>query len=205
MKILIADDDQASRHLLEITLSAAGYEVQSTSDGEAAWRALQMPDAPPLAVLDWNMPRMSGVEVCRNVRTLQRSLYIIMLTANDDRDKVVEGLTAGADDYVTKPFNRDELRARIRTGERISTLQQALAGRVAELEVALAKVKRLQGLLPLCAWCKQIRDDQGYWLDLEQYIVGHSDATFTHGICPQCLQTQRDEIKTYLEKHRRLS
>ena len=96
---------------------------------------------------------------------------------------------------MTKPFDRQELRARTRVGERIVTLQQILADRVKELEAALASVKQLQGLFPICGWCKKIRDDGNYWHSVEQYIADRSDARFTHGICPDCLKKQIDQLK----------
>jgi DNA-binding response OmpR family regulator len=95
-------------------------------------------------------------------------------------------LTAGADDYIIKPFDRAELKARISTGERILRLQAELAARVKELELALANVKLLQGLLPICCYCKKIRNDQNYWQQVDSYIADHSEAQFTHGICPEC-------------------
>jgi DNA-binding response OmpR family regulator len=153
---------------------------------------LSQPDAPSLAVLDWMMPGMDGAEVCRRARSLgaDRLLYIILLTAKGRKEDIVQGLTAGADDYVIKPFDRSELKARINVGERILRLQAELAARVKELELALANVKLLQGLLPICCYCKKIRNDQNYWQQVDTYISDHSEAQFTHGICPEC----RDKI-----------
>ena len=109
----------------------------------------------------------------------------------------LKGLTAGADDYMTKPFDRAELKARINAGERILRLQAELAARVKELELALANVRLLQGLLPICCYCKKIRNDQNYWQQVDTYIADHSEAQFTHGICPEC----RDKIvKPELER-----
>ena len=116
-------------------------------------------------------------------------MYLILLTGNQDQKDVVAGLESGADDYITKPFSWDELRARLRIGSRIVGLQQTLAARVDELQEALANVKRLSGLLPICAYCKRIRNNQDYWMQVEQYLAEHSEAEFSHGICPECLQT----------------
>ena len=108
------------------------------------------------------------------------------MTAKVRTRDIVTGLEAGADDYIVKPFNREELRARVRVGVRMLELQAILADRVRELEDALVRVKQLQGLLPICSYCKKVRDDRNYWQQVEAYIEGHSDAKFTHGICPEC-------------------
>ena len=112
------------------------------------------------------------------------SLYVILLTARDARADVVAGLDAGADDYLIKPFDLEELRARVQVGRRLVALQDRLADRVAELQEALTKVKQLNGLLPICAYCKRIRTDQNYWEQVEHYVAEHSEAQFSHGICP---------------------
>jgi DNA-binding response OmpR family regulator len=196
---LIAEDDAVSRRLLEATLTKWGYEVIATSDGLQALEVLCQPDAPSLAILDWMMPGMDGAEVCLKAREMaaDRSLYIILLTAKGRKEDVVEGLTAGADDYIVKPFDRSELKARMNAGERILRLQAELSSRVKELELALTNVKLLQGLLPICCYCKKIRNDQNYWEQVDSYISDHSEAQFTHGICPDC----RDKIvKPELER-----
>ena len=199
MRILIAEDDAVSRRLLEATLGKWGYEVIVTTDGLQALEVLRQPEAPSLAILDWMMPGLDGAEVCLKAREMAagRRLYIILLTAKGRKEDIVEGLTAGADDYVVKPFDRAELKARIAVGERILRLQAELAARVKELELALANVKLLQGLLPICCYCKKIRNDQNYWQQVDSYVADHSEAQFTHGICPDC----RDKIvKPELER-----
>ncbi|MDB5384840.1 MAG: copR, partial [Planctomycetaceae bacterium] len=165
MRILIAEDDAISRRMLETNLNKWGYEVVSTSDGKAACQILLGENSPQLALLDWMMPEMDGVEVCRTIRGTPSIMppYLILLTSKSTKGSVVEGLNSGADDYVTKPFDRDELNARLRVGRRILELQAGLAQRVLELEGALGQVKQLQGLLPICCYCKKIRDDQNYW------------------------------------------
>jgi len=199
MKILIAEDDLVSRKMLEATLNRWGYDIVITSDGEAAWKALQEPDAPRLAILDWMMPGLDGVDVCRNARARQGAepTYIILLTAKGNKADIVDGLQAGADDYVVKPFDRDELRARVQAGVRIVELQTALAERVRQLEDAVARVKTLQGLLPICSYCKRVRNDGDYWQQVESYVSDHSDARFSHGICPDCYENVvRPQLKT---------
>jgi CheY-like chemotaxis protein len=187
-RVLVAEDDPVSRRLLESTLRRWGYELTVTEDGEEAWRLLRAADAALLAVLDWMMPGLDGVEICRRVRSLGSPTppYVILLTAKTRRQDVVEGLEAGADDFIGKPFDRDELRARLAVGARVLALQRRLADRVRELEAAMGRVKQLQGLLPMCAYCKKIRDDRNYWQQVEEYVSAHSDAQFSHGICPDC-------------------
>jgi phosphoserine phosphatase RsbU/P len=203
VKVLIAEDDIVSCRLLETTLTKWGYEVVVTCDGLQALAAIQGTDAPPLAILDWMMPGLDGIEVCRRARSMHSPTppYLILLTAKGRREDVITGLEAGANDYVTKPFNREELRARIRVGMRIVELQHSLADRVHALEEALASVKQLQGLLPICSYCKKIRDDQNYWQQVENYISQHSAAQFSHSICPDCYEHL---VKPELDQLRRL-
>lgn len=201
MRILIAEDDPVSRHLLEVTLPSWGYEVQVAGDGRTACQALEVADPPKLALLDWMLPEMDGLQICRRVRSTQagRAIYIILLTARARKEDVIAGLDGGADDYITKPFDRDELRARLRAGGRIVELQSSLAERMAELQDSVARVKQLRGLLPMCAWCKKVRDDQDYWQEVECYVAAHSDARFTHGICPGCMEEAKARLKAGLE------
>lgn len=204
MRILIAEDDAVSRRVLEATLVKWGYDVVVTTDGQQALDALKQPDAPSLAVLDWMMPGLDGSEVCRRIREAigGRLLYVLLLTAKGNKEDIVEGLTAGADDYVVKPFDRAELQARLNVGERILRLQAELAKRVNELELALSKVNLLQGLLPICCYCKKIRDDQNYWQQVEGYIAEHSEAQFTHAICPSCREKiVEPELKRLRNEH----
>jgi DNA-binding response OmpR family regulator len=191
MKILIAEDDFTSRRILEILLLQWGYEVIVTSDGVEAWEVLQKEDAPPLVILDWMMPGKDGREICSLIRAKQKSEinhYVILLTSKSFKEDIVTAFDAGADDYITKPFDREELKARIKVGERIVSLQAALAKQVKELQEALNHIKTLQGILPICSYCKKIRDDGNYWQLLENYISTHSMAQFSHSICPDCYQ-----------------
>lgn len=190
MKVLIAEDDVVSRRMLQVFLMRWGYQVVVANDGAEAWRVLESGDPPRLAIIDWMMPVMDGIEICRRLREAQQALpaYIILLTARGGNEDIVRGLDAGADDYIVKPFNREELRARVRVGVRILELQNSLVGRVGELERAMDGVKQLQGLLPICCYCKKIRDDQNYWQQVEGYISKHSEAQFSHGVCPDCFE-----------------
>ena len=199
MRILIAEDDLVSRKMLEATLTRWGYEVLVTCDGQAALQALTGPDAPRVAILDWMMPSLDGVDVCRRVRegSVAQPPYVILLTAKGNKEDIVSGLEAGADDYIIKPFDREELRARLQAGLRIITLQNQLAARVRELEEAITRIRTLQGLLPICSYCKRVRNDGDYWQQVESYISDHSDARFSHGICPDCYESVvRPQLQT---------
>jgi DNA-binding response OmpR family regulator len=206
MKILVAEDQTISRHILEASLRKWGYEVKGVEDGARAWEILQGEEAPQLAILDWLMPGMDGIEICRQIRLRPQTqpVYIILLSARSGQEDKIHGLEAGADDYITKPFDRDELRARVQVGIRVLELQSALAHRVRQLEEALSRVKQLQGLLPICSYCKKIRNDRNYWQQVEGYISERSEAQFSHGICPECyaqyVQPELDRLQSITEK-----
>ena len=182
MRILIADDDRLSTVMLGRTLEQWGFEVAVAHDGAAAWDAIVGAKPPALAILDWMMPQIDGIELCRRVRatSLPSPVYLILLTARNSQADLVAGLEAGADDYLTKPFDPDELRARIHVGRRTLAL--------------IANIKRLTGLLPICSYCKRIRSDHDYWEQVESYITEHTDALFTHGICPSCMAKVMAEL-----------
>jgi diguanylate cyclase (GGDEF)-like protein len=147
LKILIAEDESVSRRVLKMTLESWGHEVVEACDGAVAWQLLQSDAAPRLAILDLAMPEMDGITVCRRVRQQATPVYIILLTANDSKRDMVAGLEAGADDYLTKPFDGDELRARVDVGSRVIELQRNLAQRVAELEQVLGELRQAQETL----------------------------------------------------------
>src|SRR6266566_2547453 len=201
MKILIAEDDPISRLVLTTNLTNWGHEVVPVVNGLEAWEILRQTDAPRIAILDWMMPEMEGPEVCRRLRLLNTDIapYVILLTARQGVEEVVSGIAAGADDYLTKTYNRDELQVSLKVGARMIELQTKLADRVAQLQQALEHVKRLEGIIPICGYCKKIRDDQDYWQNVESYVATHSEAEFSHGICPSCfeqiVQPQIDSFK----------
>ncbi len=149
MKILIAEDETVSRRVLRMTLESWGHEVVEACDGSVAWEVLQSASAPKLAILDLNMPEIDGIGVCRRVRRVpsQTPVYLILLTAKSGKPDIVAGLEAGADDYVIKPFDSEELHARVEVGIRIVELQRSLAQRVEELEQALSQLKQAQETL----------------------------------------------------------
>lgn len=189
LDVLVAEDEPVSRHLLEKSLRQWGYHPVVCPDGLEALAVLRSDNAPRIAILDWVMPGMDGVDICRAIRDNATATqpYLILLTARVRSEDIVQGLRAGADDYITKPVAREEFEARLQVASRIVGLQQRLSDRVSELEKALTRVRQLHGLLPICAYCKRIRDDQNYWNQVETYIAEHTDVQFSHGICPTCL------------------
>jgi DNA-binding response OmpR family regulator len=198
MRILVAEDEEFNRSLLTRALTKWGHEVLEATDGGEAWEKLRSPDPPNLVVLDWIMPVMDGLDLVSKIRGSSTSedlyTYVIMLTQKGQKEEIIQGLDAGADDYITKPYDPDELRVRIRSGERLINLHSQLRNTNMELQEALDKVKTLSGLLPICSWCKKVRDDKGYWRQIENYIREHSSAEFSHSICPECSRNLSMEV-----------
>ncbi len=190
-KILVAEDDVISRHLLVNLLLRNGYEVISCQDGNEAWGHLSSPDGPHLAILDWMMPGLRGIDICKNVReqNLEIAPYLIILTASRNEKKdVLEVFRTGTNDYIEKPFNANELITRVKLGEEHIRLQIELTDRIKALEEAYQHIQTLQGILPICMHCHNIRNDNESWERIEDYISRHTDAQFSHGICPKCAQ-----------------
>jgi sigma-B regulation protein RsbU (phosphoserine phosphatase) len=204
MRVLIAEDNPASRRDLHGALTQWGYEVVVTQNGTEAWEALRQENAPAVAILDWMMPGIDGVEICRRARSSERSraTYIILLAPKGKKEEIAAGLEAGANDCVTGQFDPHELRARVRVGFRTTELQAALAARVRELEEALKQVSQLQGILPICTYCKDIRTEEACWQAIESYVTDHSEAQFSHSICPNCYEKV---VSPEIEKLRRTS
>ena len=186
MKILVAEDDATARQFLQVILIQWGYEVVLATDGNEAWRLLQEQEI-SLCIIDWMMPGMDGIELCEKIRSMGRAnKYIILLTAKKQPEDIVAGLEAGADDYMSKPFNRAELQARIKAGSRIIELQQALSSQVQSLQRAIRQIKTLEGILPICMYCHKIRTDKESWQRIEKYLSDHTEVQFSHGLCPEC-------------------
>jgi len=196
VRILVADDDRSGAAILAAWLERRGLEPRVVNDGADALRIIQSEERLGMAILDWEMPGVDGPALCRAIRQRpeRASMYVVLLTARDARADIVAGLDAGADDYLTKPFDPEELRARVDVGIRVVSLQDKLAEQVVELQGALSKVKQLSGLLPICCYCKRIRGDQNYWQQVEMYITEHSGARFSHGICPSCADKVMAEL-----------
>ncbi len=196
MRVLVAEDDRVSRRMLVALLERWGYTPVAVDEGEAALAAMRAPLAPRMALLDWIMPGLSGPEICTALRDDEgdEPPYIILITAHEKKSDIIVGLEAGANDYVIKPYDPDELRARVAVGKRVVSLQSDLARRIRELSEALVHVRTLQGILPICMYCHKIRTDQESWDRIEHYIAQHSDAEFSHGICPECMVKYHSDL-----------
>src|SRR5882724_10457421 len=180
MNILIVDDDPTSRIVLGATLKKLGHTVTAASTADEVLAALESGHV-PLLISDLVMPGTNGLDLCRRIRAANRPqyTYIILLTAVSGKSGYLVGMKAGADDFLVKPFDKDMLAARLVAAERILNLQ--------------SQVKQLSGLLPICCVCKKVRDDKNYWQQVESFIVKRTDAKFSHGYCPDCLnQVLRD-------------
>lgn len=199
--ILLVDDLKTNLLILRSVLSAENCRIESTSNGPDALEFVkaQLPD---LILLDVMMPSMDGFEVCRILKADPRtaSIPVIFLTAKTQTESVVEGFKIGGADYVTKPFKAGELLARVRNQLELKRIKDSQGRLITQLESALAEVQRLSGMIPICAKCKQIRDDQGYWKSVEAYISSLSEVTFSHSICPDCTKLLYPEISESAEK-----
>lgn len=173
VSVLVVDDDPVARAQLSALVRAAGYQVSLAEHGREAWEALQLARI-PIVISDWYMPEMDGPELCRRIRARrdQPYVYFILVTGRGGKEQYLAGMRAGADDFITKPVDADQLCARLTVAERILGVRREL--------------QQLEGLLPICAYCKRIRDDQENWGSLEGYIEQRSEAQFSHGICPEC-------------------
>ena len=189
MRILIADDDPVSRRILHEAVSGLGHDVFVVEDGMAAWKRL---DAAPYDVLitDWEMPELDGPELARRLRERRTDpfVYVMLVSKRSATEDIVAGIMAGANDFMTKPWDRAELRARLHAAARTVELERSLAERVRELQSALEELATLRRLLPICMYCKSIRNDQEAWDDIEEYLREHANADCTHSICPSCYE-----------------
>ena len=198
MRILIADDDEISRKLLEANLRNWEYDVLAANDGEQALSLFAENPGITLAIMDWMMPKLDGLEVCREIKRRAENgfIYVIVLTAKAESNDIVQAFAAGADDFIAKPFNKNELRARVSAGVRVINLKDILVNKIRELEDAVSHVKKLQGILPICSWCKKIRNDSDYWQSVEEYLGAYGNPQFTHSICPACMEKHYPEDAT---------
>jgi phosphoserine phosphatase RsbU/P len=189
VRVLVGEDHGATRDTLAFLLQRHGFDVTLAGDGLTAHEILSDPNGPSLALLDWMLPGMTGIDVCRklNHELSGRLIYFIIITARDSREDLEQAFEAGADDFIRKPCDATELLARIRSGQRVIELEHRLSARVKECEIALDNVRQLQRLLPICMYCKKVRDDSQYWQEIDEYIHVHTGTDFSHGICPACM------------------
>ena len=187
MKILIVDDIPENITALAIALESEGFDIKTAAGGEQALQIVHH-DSPDLILLDIKMNGMDGFETCLALKKSDatKDIPVIFLTVSKETEAVVKGFTCGGVDYIAKPFRQEEVCARVRTHLYLRALVKEKEKLIGELKEALAKVKILSGLLPICSSCKKIRDDKGYWNQIETYIRERSEADFTHGICPKC-------------------
>jgi len=192
-RILIVDDLPENIRIL-IELLGAEYATIPATSGAVALKKAQTAPLPDLILLDIMMPEMDGYDVCRNLKEndLTRHIPVIFITAVSEVMDEAKAFTLGAVDYVTKPFHPATIKARVKT-------HLDLSRHIRELRCALETVRTLSGLIPICAGCKKIRDDKGYWQQVETYICEHTDAQFSHGMCPDCMKAMYPDMETSRE------
>jgi phosphoserine phosphatase RsbU/P len=173
MKLLLVDDDAVSRMILAKQLRNLGHDVSEASDGDEGWLAFRL-ERPRIVITDLFMPRSSGIDLCRRIRGMdsQKYTYLIVITSQSGKINYREAMEAGADDFLAKPCDMDDIVIRLRVAERLLLLT--------------TQVNQLEGLLPICSYCKRIRDEKQEWQPVEQYINERSEASFSHGVCPEC-------------------
>lgn len=178
MKILAVEDDPVAQLVLEASLRQLGHSVVLAADGDAAWASWRADPDVRVIVSDWLMPGLSGLELCQAIRARSHDyVYFILLTQQSATDaNHEEALKAGVDDFLVKPVNLRELRMRLRVAERILSYTK--------------QVRQLESFLPICSYCKNVRDDQDYWQHIESYLHKHSGTNFSHGVCPECYEQQ---------------
>jgi DNA-binding response OmpR family regulator len=175
MKVLIAEDDTVASRVLEAALRKLGHEALVANNGESAWEILQT-ESVRAVVSDWQMPRLDGLDLCRRIRKREGDyVYFILLTHMEASEKNLQEATdAGVDDFLAKPINSNQLWMRLRVAERILGFT--------------TEVRQLESFLPICGYCKKVRDDQNYWQQIEQYINTRTGTNFSHGVCPDCIE-----------------
>ncbi|MBP7530148.1 MAG: response regulator, partial [Syntrophorhabdaceae bacterium] len=203
-KILVTDDDPDILELNSTILRKVGYEVYEASSAKETLEMVRT-HRPDLIILDVILPDMRGTRLCRMIKDdpdLRGPFIILMSGVQISSNNQAKGLNVGADGYLVKPVSKKEFIARVQAMERIKQAEDALMetkkeqeATIEKLQKALEEIKTLRGLIPICAWCKKIRDDEGYWDELEVYLSKHSEAVFSHGLCPECSKAMKKKIE----------
>ncbi len=203
--ILIVDDNPTNLGVLFDSLREIGYRVLIHTDGESAL-ATSREVPPDLILLDIMMPGIDGLETCRRLKAdeITRHIPVIFMTALSDAPDEVKGLEVGAVDYIAKPIKIEIVAARVKTHLMLRKFQKELEEKNAELQAALNNIKTLRGLIPICANCKKVRDDEGFWQQVEVYVKEHTEAQFTHGICPDCMDTLYPSLHQKIEQRKQI-
>lgn len=188
--IMIVDDQPVNIQVLS-RLFKDDYNIKIATSGIKALDIVRNCVPPDIILLDIQMPEMDGMEALKQIRKIptERPPYILILTVRGEEDSIIDGLKEGANDYLTRPFKVGELTARVEVGRRMVEMQDVLVSRLEDLSKALSEIKTLRGMLPICARCKKIRDDKGYWNQIEIYISNQTGAEFSHSLCPDCINT----------------
>jgi phosphoserine phosphatase RsbU/P len=210
MKILIVDDSVPSLNALAAILAQSGYSnVVKYDSAPGAIRYLQSEDQKipgsqvDLILMDVMMPEMNGIEAVRKIKTIDylKDIPIVMVSVRDEEERIEKAFEAGAIDYIGKPIKKLELRARVRSilklkeeTDQRKAHEKGLEETIEKLKKAMAEIKTLSGLLPICSNCKKVRDDQGYWKQVEQFVSEYSNVEFSHGLCPDCIRTLYPDI-----------
>ncbi|HWA26961.1 MAG TPA: response regulator transcription factor [Lacunisphaera sp.] len=175
MKLLIVEDDSIASAVLDASLRKLGHEIQLAGDGAVGWQLFQK--APyRIVISDWLMPGLNGLELCRRIRSGggEYTYFILLSNMATGGSNLDQAMGAGVDDFLTKPVNEAELKARVHVAERILNY--------------VMEVRQLQQIIPICGYCKKMRDDQNYWSQVEEYLAKHAGTSFSHGVCPDCYE-----------------
>lgn len=176
LKVLIAEDDPVAAKVLEMNLARLGLKAVVARDGTSAWEAFEE-SSPEIVLTDWEMPGFSGIELCKKIRAAQKPHYThvtVLTAAFTEKQNYLEAMEAGADDFLRKPYERDELAAKMCVAQRIINFH--------------AQMRELRQLVPICSYCKSVRDDRDYWHRIETYLQNQTGSRLTHGICPKCAE-----------------
>lgn len=195
-KILVVDDNTANIDVMLTFLEMEGYDISIATSGKMALHVTKH-DLPDLILLDVMMPDMDGFETCRELKKDPKTaaIPIIFVTAKKETTDIVQGFQSGGVDYISKPYRQEEVLSRVNTHLQLRHLMETQKQLINELNQALNEVKTLKGILPICSYCKKIRDDKGLWHQMEKYIATRSETEFSHGICEECYASLDEDWK----------